>query len=225
MNFKKIMFITATFAVCLSPVKTQAAEVNLLKNNNEVLSLVLAEVADVKDGEQKSPWKFTNEQPAIQVEPIENVEDYLPDQIYPQEITTGEILDLISPKVDTYTVVDLETGKTFDCVRYGGNKHLDSEPKTAADAETISSLENNSWNRRAIAVYFEGEFYAASMHTMPHGNGHVKDNGYNGHFCIHVLESKTHGSNRVCELHQGRIQEAIATDITDTATAVMAQKG
>ena len=66
-----------------------------------------------------------------------------------------------------------------------------------------------SWKRRAIFVTINGVNYAASMNCMPHGSGSIKDNNFNGHHCIHFTNSRTHGSNKVCSLHQAAIKKAL----------------
>lgn len=168
--------------------------------------------------------KFTddNSPSAVVVEPIEDVSEFLPEEVCPESIDTATLLKLINPRTDSYVIIDLETGKSFEAVRYGGNKHLDTEPKTKKDAEILNSINGQSWDRRAIALYFDGNYYAASMNTMPHGNGFVSDNGYNGHICVHVLNSRTHGSGKVCDKHQSMVQESLQTDIAEILSEVPA---
>ena len=56
----------------------------------------------------------------------------------------------------------------------------------------------------------DGVNYAASINTMPHGSGDsVPGNNYNGHHCIHFTNSRTHGTNKVCSLHQGAVKKAL----------------
>lgn len=218
MKFKKILSTALMTAICLVPFGAKAVQIDPLQNlTQNPLSFLQPE-----QKQEHHNQNFMDAQPAaVEVAPIENVEDYLPDKIFPSAISTSELLDLVAPRTDTFTVVDLETGKSFEAVRYGGNKHLDTEPKTIEDTTVLNSLENQSWNRRPIALYINGEFYAASMHTMDHGNGFVSSNNFNGHICIHVLGSRTHGSNRVCNLHQDMIQKSLNTDITTLAQTVM----
>ncbi|MDH7479341.1 MAG: LysM peptidoglycan-binding domain-containing protein [Syntrophomonadaceae bacterium] len=107
-------------------------------------------------------------------------------------------------------VTDIETGKSFWVVRRGGSKHADCQPLTFQDTRIM--LENYggqwSWARRAIVVTVEGQQLAASQNGMPHGEGAIKDNGFPGHFCIHFLNSRTHGTNNIDPRHQAMIRKA-----------------
>ena len=221
-------------AVCHIPFASNAssAKFDIINPITGTSSQELASQSKETYEEELSPFpKFTDGiMPAIiDVEPINDVNEFLPEEpkpetdlteIYPKTITTEEILGLIRRQKDTYTIIDLKTGIYFNAVRYGGNKHLDTEPKTAADSEKLKSINGNSWTRRAIAVYFKGNFYAASMHTMPHGNGHVSGNNYDGHICVHVTGSKTHGGNRVCEQHQGMVAKSSETNISEILSSI-----
>jgi hypothetical protein len=65
------------------------------------------------------------------------------------------------------------------------------------------------WTRRAIWVTVGGKTYAASMNGMPHGETDViTGNNFDGCFCIHFLNSKTHAGDRVDSAHQDCVQEA-----------------
>lgn len=111
----------------------------------------------------------------------------------------------------TFTVKDVKTGKTFKCKRWAGVNHLDAEPLTASDTATMKAVYGGSWkwNRRAILVQYNGHVYAASMNGMPHGTTTIKDNNFNGHFCIHFYKSKTHESNKVDPDHQDAVATAM----------------
>lgn len=114
------------------------------------------------------------------------------------------------PKGAVLTIKDVATGKTFQVKRWGGVNHADCEPMTKEDTATMKEAYGGSWswNRRAILVSYNGHVYAASMNGMPHGTS-TRDNGFNGHFCIHFTGSKTHGTNRVDEDHQAAVQKAL----------------
>lgn len=107
-----------------------------------------------------------------------------------------------------FTVTDVRTGKSFRARRFGGWYHADSEPITAADTAVMKSLEGFSWNRRPIWITYNGKTVAASMHTMPHMANPTKSNGFDGHFCIHLYNSKVHETGRACPRHQACVQEA-----------------
>ena len=111
-----------------------------------------------------------------------------------------------------YTIKDVNTGKTFRARRRFGSNHLDSEPLTASDTAVLKSLYGGewSWNRRAILVLYNGHVYAASMNGMPHGTCAITNNNFDGHFCIHFYNSRTHGTNRVDEAHQNCVARAMS---------------
>ena len=96
------------------------------------------------------------------------------------------------------TVTDLDTGTTWQVKRMGGSNHADCEPLTAADAAKMKATWGGqwSWARRAIIVSVAGQKIAASQHAMPHGSQTITNNNFPGHFCIHFLNSMTHGGNQ-----------------------------
>ena len=108
------------------------------------------------------------------------------------------------------TVKDLVTGKQFRVKRYGGSNHADCEPLTSSDTAIMHDIYGGSWSwaRRAVLVYTGGRVLAASMNGMPHGGEEIMDNNFSGHFCIHFLNSRTHGTNVVDPEHQAMVQKA-----------------
>lgn len=131
------------------------------------------------------------------------------------------------------TVIDVRTGKSFKIKRTYGSNHADCETLTQADTNTMKEIWGGEWNwsRRPVILEIGGRKLAASMAGMPHagldeqpanalvssrsgdyGRGYnldtVKDNGMNGHFDVHFLNSRTHGTNRVDPQHQAAIKEA-----------------
>ena len=110
-------------------------------------------------------------------------------------------------------ITDVETGLSWRERRNGGTNHADCQPLTAADTAAMKKAYGGkwSWDRRAVFVTINGVNYAASINGMPHGDGSIKDNNFNGHHCIHFTNSRTHGSNKVCPLHQAAIRKAMLT--------------
>ena len=109
----------------------------------------------------------------------------------------------------------MATGIAWRVKRSGGTNHADVQPLTAADTAAMKKACGGSWswNRRAIFVTINGVNYAASMNCMPHGSGSITDNDFNGHHCIHFTNSRTHGTNKVCSLHQAAIKKAAAATL------------
>ena len=114
------------------------------------------------------------------------------------------------PKGAKVVIKDCLTGKTFNAVRWSGVNHMDTEPATREDTAVMKEICGGSWSwrRRPILVKYNGHVYAASMNGMPHGTS-TRDNGFDGHFCIHFTFSRTHESNRVDEDHQNAAEKAL----------------
>lgn len=115
----------------------------------------------------------------------------------------------VIPKNAHFTIKDVKTGKTFNAVRWSGGDHMDTEPASSADTAVIKSIYGGSfsWKRRPILIKYNGHVYAASMNGMPHGTTTIS-NGFDGHFCIHFKNSKTHGSDKVDSEHQNCVTQA-----------------
>lgn len=109
-----------------------------------------------------------------------------------------------------FTITDVKTGLSFRARRFGGWFHADSEPITAADTAIMKRIAGGSWtwNRRAIWVTYNGKTVAASMHCMPHMSNPTPSNNFDGHFCVHLLNSKVHETSRACPRHQACVQQA-----------------
>lgn len=132
----------------------------------------------------------------------------------------------------TAEVMDVHTKKTFRVKRTMGTNHADAEALTAEDTKIIKSIwEGFSWERRPIILTINGRKLAASMSAMPHagidaapafkvidnrsqgyGRGQnldvVKENGMDGHFDIHFLNSTRHMDGKKDPQHQAAILEA-----------------
>ena len=116
----------------------------------------------------------------------------------------------IIPKGATFKVKDCKTGKTFTCKRWSGSNHLDAEPASKEDTNTMKAIYGTwSWKRRPVLVRYNGHVYAASMNGMPHGTTTISDNGFKGHFCIHFYGSKTHGTKKLDSTHQSCVSAAM----------------
>lgn len=130
-------------------------------------------------------------------------------------------------------VYDIATGLSFNAKRTYGYNHADCEPLTLKDTQIMKKIYGGSWSwsRRAVIITVDGMKVAASMAGMPHagleskpknsyvasrsggyGRGMnldaVKKNDMSGHFDIHFLGSKTHGSNKVDPNHQAAVKKA-----------------
>lgn len=130
-------------------------------------------------------------------------------------------------------LVDVWTGKSFKAVRTYGHNHADMEAATLADTQIMKEIWGGSWSweRRPFVAVINGRNIAVSLAGMPHagldrfaaevtvkgrsggfGTGlnldQIKGNGMDGHFDMHLLDSKTHGTGRVDPKHQAMIKIA-----------------
>lgn len=136
------------------------------------------------------------------------------------------------PRGAVAVVTDLKTGKSFKVKRTYGTNHADCEAMTLEDTNIIKSIWGGfSWDRRPVIVKINGLRIAASMTAMPHagvdskpanatvsnrsggfGRGvnldAVKENGMDGHFDIHFLNSRRHNDNQRDPQHQANVMIA-----------------
>lgn len=121
--------------------------------------------------------------------------------------------DKIVFRKSVFSVKDLETGLSFRVQRRAGSDHADVQPLTKEDTKIMKQIyvDGWSWKRRAILVQGNGRWLAASMHGMPHGGDGIPDNDFSGHFCIHFLNSTTHGSDEPDPAHQLMVHKAAGT--------------
>ncbi len=87
------------------------------------------------------------------------------------------------------TVYHPGSGINFTLRLYSLGHHADSEPLTLKDTTLMNrALGPASWNTRGVYVKLpNGTWTVASMHNRPHLSGAIKDNGFNGHLCVHFL--------------------------------------
>ena len=91
---------------------------------------------------------------------------------------------------DQFIVYDPETGISWRLRAYSRGRHCDSEPVTQADTDAmfVAFGNKNTWTQKAVYVRLPwGEWTLASMHNVPHLSGSIKDNGFDGHLCVHFL--------------------------------------
>lgn len=127
------------------------------------------------------------------------------------EFLSWEEVHSLFPKYAEAEVIHVDSGKHFRVQRRGGTYHADVQPLTASDTAVMKTIYDSewSWKRKAVVLCLEnGRKIAASMNGMPHGGGNITDNDFDGHFCIHFLGSKTHGSSRVDPGHQLMVWKA-----------------
>lgn len=148
----------------------------------------------------------------------------------------GELLEWFSeaqyviPINTDFTIVDLETGKSFNARRTVGSGHADCEPLTASDTAIMKEIWGGSfnWNKRSVLVKYNGRTIAASAAGMLHAGNegaaggewtswrsddygaginydYVKGNNAHGHFDLHFYKSIGHSSGVENATHQANV--------------------
>lgn len=148
----------------------------------------------------------------------------------------GELLNWFSeaqyviPIGTNFTIVDLQTGKSFNARRTVGSGHADCEPLTANDTEIMKNIWGGSfnWNKRSVLVKYNGRTIAASAAGMLHAGNegapggewtswrsddygagtnydYVKGNNAHGHFDLHFYKSIGHSSGTESAAHQANV--------------------
>ncbi len=120
----------------------------------------------------------------------------------------------------TARVTDCKTGLSFQVRRLYGHAHADVEPVTAADTAVFKKIYGGKWcwDRHPVVVEIAGQFIAGSINGMPHGGESITTNQFAGHFCIHFLNSSTHGTGKTDKLHQEAVLAAAGYNV-DTLLA------
>ena len=105
---------------------------------------------------------------------------------------------------------DITTGTKMRIKRMGGSNHADVEPATSTDTARLKKIAGGkfSWTCHAVILMANGQYVACSINTMPHGDQTIKDNNYEGQFCLHMVGSLTHGTQKINQNHQNCIEKA-----------------
>ena len=107
-------------------------------------------------------------------------------------------------------IYDIDTGISVKIKRMGGHYHADVEPATLADTAKLLRIAKGkfSWDSHAVILKANGKFVACGINTLPHGDQTIRDNGYDGQFCLHMTGSWTHASSKENVNHQASINQA-----------------
>ena len=117
----------------------------------------------------------------------------------------------------TAKLQDLTTHRTLEVRIQSSGYHLDVEPLTVKDTETLCSIygvskpkDIRAERRPMLLTTAFGYRFVCSCYGTHHGTKMVTGNNFPGQFCLHFLNSKTSGSARVDNGHQAAIRRAIA---------------
>ena len=98
-------------------------------------------------------------------------------------------------------IYDIKSQTYFFIKRIGGKNHADVVPYSSDDEETISTLYNNEKCCHPVFVKLgETSFLPASFSSLRRG--------YQNHFCLHFLGSKTDGTSLPSRPHQNAVKQA-----------------
>ena len=108
-------------------------------------------------------------------------------------------------------IYDIDTGLTLRIKRKGGTNHMDVEPASKKDTATLKKIAGGtfSWKSHAVVLIKGGRYIAAAINTQPHGEYTIKDNDFLGQFCLHMVGSRTHETDRVNPEHQKSIERVM----------------
>ena len=101
----------------------------------------------------------------------------------------------VKPNIKTgqyITVFDPATNLQWTLRLYSLGHHADSEPLTATDTAIMYKAfgYTNTWTPKPVYVKLpSGTWTLATMHNVPHLNGSIKDNNFDGHLCVHFLRT------------------------------------
>lgn len=148
------------------------------------------------------------------------------------QIVNWNEMDRIMYMGSRFIVVDYKTGTFWIMERYMGGYHADVETinKESSDNKNSLKYDSENWKHRPVLIVFEdGRVYAASSFIVDHcgrddapylqkntpncsgGYGtntnydKIKNNGQDGHNCIHVRKSRNHYNKKESQKHQSNI--------------------
>jgi peptidoglycan hydrolase-like protein with peptidoglycan-binding domain len=90
------------------------------------------------------------------------------------------------------TIFDPATDLQWTLRLYSLGHHADSEPLTATDTAIMYKAfgYTNTWTPKPVYVKLpSGTWTLATMHNVPHLNGSIKNNNFDGHLCVHFLRT------------------------------------
>ena len=123
-------------------------------------------------------------------------------------ITMSQVRDVIKSG-DRIQILDIRTGITFTIRAFSVGRHADSEPVTKADTDALFRAAGGkwSWNARPVWATVNGRTFAAALPAMPHAGSTIKDNGMDGHICLHFAETVANNKSYQADLRKA-VQEA-----------------
>ena len=111
------------------------------------------------------------------------------------------------------TVIDINSGISYEVLRVGGYNHADVEPIDSYNTSIMHNIYSNQWQwtRRPVWVKIKDRYIAASINGYPHAYDYITGNDMTGHTCIHFYKSRTHGTNNWDPEHRECVEIAYAS--------------
>lgn len=130
-------------------------------------------------------------------------------------LATFEELHSLIPHGSTFVLVDAQRELAVNLVRYHGHFHIDAEPLTAEDTETLKDIYDGKWEDypRPGWLLIDGKRYAVGYSGFPRGSFSIYDNGFAGHLCIHPLGGKSHATGAIDQGFQRAVLRACGYEV------------
>lgn len=109
-----------------------------------------------------------------------------------------------------FYIYDILSSQVIRVKRSGGTNHMDIEPANSSETAKLKSAYGGSWSwdSHPVILISGTTCVAAAINGMPHDGNDTLNNGMDGVICLHLSNSRTHGSDAVNENHQEAIDWA-----------------
>ena len=147
--------------------KTLKAIENALASGHKAVSLLDAEPLPKGAGKMDAPPKSS----------IELLHWY--DDIKPSLKSGAKVL-----------VYEPVSGLAWTLMVHSKGRHCDLEPLTLTDTQIMLKAfgNKNTWSQKGVYVQLpDGRWTVGATHTVPHLTGYIKNNGFDGHLCVHFF--------------------------------------
>lgn len=196
------------------PASTATPMPDIISPENAPLDIPLSEYNDSpseNDVELTAPAEKPSEGDAPSSKPV-------PPKASDVELIDWSTADKLWKIGEVAWAYDTGTGRMYRLRRFGGVNHADVEPLTKWDTQEMYEIFNKKWTWTPRPVWImlpDGHIIAASTHDNPHMMSTIKDNGFDGHLCVHFLGSKTHNGNAsYTATHQATVQASWQAALT-----------
>ncbi len=88
------------------------------------------------------------------------------------------------------TVYEPSSGLAWTLKVHSRGRHCDAEPLSIQDTQIMLKAfgGKNTWNQKGVYVKLpDGRWTVGATHSMPHLSNYIRDNGFDGHLCVHFF--------------------------------------